>query len=148
MLLSQEVTTRYAASDNLGLSVTSAADVVTVHAGTFQLKGVSRTLAADQSYTVTIPNSAYNTTIWGYLVLIRETETVGLLVDEVSGEPGDIPFGFTADGPYEMLATIFTIQIPPGTPNFTTLGCRSFHIDPLPELLIPNLRLPAPMVIP
>jgi len=148
MQMSQGVTTRFAPSDDLALLVTSQADVVTVQAGTFKLKNVSYTLATDQSYTVTVPNAAYPTTIWGYLVVIRETEVVTLLVDEVSGEPGDIPFGFTVDGPYELLATVFEIQIPTGAPDFATLGCRSFKIDPVPELRVPNLTLPAPMEVP
>lgn len=126
--------TRQSISDDLDLVLETNGASITVKAGSFKIGGVEYQLAEDAQYTVTVPNAAYATTIFGYLVVpntVPPGTTVSLLVDEISCDPTDVPYQFLSGGPHKLLATVFELQVPAGAPNWAGLNLVRFQLDPI-----------------
>lgn len=116
---------------NLNVSIENLLDI-RVSSGTFKIAGQDYNLESDGLETIDV-DSVYETEVFGYLAQNVSTEEIIVLVDEHILDGIDVPYKF-GDGTYKLLETLFSINVPPGTTDLSTLELRITKILPTEEL--------------
>lgn len=109
----------------MDLSVTMQDGSVRVGGGTVVMEGRSDTLEAE---TISIAVREFATVVICYLVRQQSTDTLLLFVDEHVQDGLDLPYIFSRDGDYHLLAYLFMLTVPAGTNDLRTLDYDRWRI--------------------
>ena len=86
---------------------------LSVKAGTVVNYTVERELAEDKDYTVT-PSADYPLLVEAWLVLVKATDALDVLVDEIVDDGEDVRYVFDDESPYKKLRMLAYGQLPAG----------------------------------
>lgn len=108
------------------LATTISGLSLTTEAGSFRVNGVDLEFAEEQVFTVT--PSPYRQEIQGFLVLDKRLNQPVLLVDEWVADGADQPYSFAKNGPYKLLARLYTLKVPAAATDLSNATLTLFHI--------------------
>ena len=126
-----ELITHSSSGDVIDLAVELLGLQVTVKAGSFQLGGVAKQLAADQAFSIV--NRSDPAWAIAYLVESESDQSIGLLVDDFVSDGVDTPFRFYPGCGYKCLMRMISIEVPPNTASLDGANVTRWRVLAQPE---------------
>jgi len=120
----------------------TAADSLTVKAGSITFLGETKTITNDAVISIT-PDNTYAKVVYGFIVKNKETGAVDILVDEILQDGVDHAYTFNDASPYACVFTLFVATILAKQTDFTVNAFKMIKDEPYVPRVRPRSQIPS-----